>query len=235
MTKKVESHGTCEVCAKACEDAKENVKKLQKKLQTMTIVTCVSITLGGEQVAKSIVSYITSYNEATKAAEGKTPTVNKDDKKGGGDGKIAISPFRGPAYKFGLKTNIKEDIKYKPEDELARFAKKPIQQKPILEEAVAIVPPSAESVAIAKALSNDTQLGIMGGIAQTDWRTVLLTPSTLPFDVYSTTVGLGYNYGFGEYYGLGEANAYSAGPSVPSPSSLSVFAIAQLFNTRKRI
>lgn len=232
MTKKIESHGTCEVCAKACEDAKDNVKKLQKKLQTMTIVTCVSMTIAGEQAAKSIVSFISTFNEASKAADGKIQTpVTEEKKEGDKDGKLAITPFR--PYRFGIKPEAKEQSNYKPEDELARFVKKQPAKKPEME--IQVLPPTPVGQAIAKALSNDTSLiPTTSEIPQTDWRTALLTPSTLPFDVYSTTIGLGINYGFGEYYGLGEMNGYS-GVQTPSPSSLSVFAIAQLFNSRKRI
>ena len=69
-------------------------------------------------------------------------------------------------------------------------------------------------------------------IQSQDWRTEFLTPSTLPFDVFSTTIALGNNYGFGEYYGLG-LDQYS-GVSTPSPSGLSYFAVIKLFNNRKR-
>jgi hypothetical protein len=61
---------------------------------------------------------------------------------------------------------------------------------------------------------------------------VFFTPSTLPFDVYSTTLALGNNYGFGEYYGI-DTGSYA--PSTPNPSTLSVFAIGSFITTRKRI
>ena len=59
-----------------------------------------------------------------------------------------------------------------------------------------------------------------------------LTPSALPFDVYSTTLALGNNYGFGEYYGVGTGG--SVVPSVPSPAPLTVFAVGGLMTSRKR-
>ena len=236
MTKKIESHGTCEACAKACEDAKDNVKKLQKKLQTMTIVTCVSMTIVGEQAAKSIVSFISTFNDASKAAEGKLPAVSDDAKKEEDkNGKVAIVPFRFQPYRFGLNTN-KQQSNYKPEDELARFTKKQPNKEKEQEIQIEVTPQTPVSRAIAQAAStNSVNLIPTVAIPETDWRNVLLTPSTLPFDVYSTTVALGNNYGFGEYYGLGEANSYNPSIQTPSPSSLSVFAIAQLFNSRKRI
>jgi hypothetical protein len=60
-----------------------------------------------------------------------------------------------------------------------------------------------------------------------------LTPSTLPFDVYSTTIALGDNYGFGDYYGMGGGGSVQP-ISTPSPSTIAVFAVGGIVNTRRR-
>jgi len=61
---------------------------------------------------------------------------------------------------------------------------------------------------------------------------VFFSPSLLPFDVYSNTLALGNNYGFGEYYGID--TGYFISTPTPGPVVLTGFAMLMFAPTRQR-
>ena len=231
----------CETCVKICNEAKKNVKKLEKKVQTLTIVCTASITLLGEQGVKALYDTVSSFNKVTEVANGgkeskedKTTTTdeeNKDKPKEAiKDGKVAIGNWKPhiPKRMFEDKEPTKP---YSLTDELSRIKEQEKENKP--EEINIAVKPQQFNLIVKSATQEPIEfIPALTAIQSQDWRTEFLTPSTLPFDVFSTTIALGNNYGFGEYYGLG-LDQYS-GVSTPSPSGLSYFAVIKLFNNRKR-
>jgi hypothetical protein len=231
----------CETCAKICNEAKKNVKKLEKKVQTLTIVCTASITLLGEQGVKALYDTVSSFNKVTEVANGgkeskedKTTTTdeeNKDKPKEAiKDGKVAIGNWKPhiPKRMFEDKEPTKP---YSLTDELSRLKEQEKENKP--EEIDIAVKPQEFNLIVKAATQKPIEvIPALAAIQSQDWRTEFLTPSTLAFDVFSTTIALGNNYGFGEYYGLG-LDQYS-GVSTPSPSGLSYFAVIKLFNNRKR-
>ena len=231
----------CETCAKICNEAKKNVKKLEKKVQTLTIVCTASITLLGEQGVKALYDTVSSFNKVTEVANGgkeskedKTTTTdeeNKDKPKEAiKDGKVAIRNWKPhiPKRMFEDKEPTKP---YSLTDELSRLKEQEKENKP--EEIDIAVKPQEFNLIVKAATQKPIEfIPALAAIQSQDWRTEFLTPSTLAFDVFSTTIALGNNYGFGEYYGLG-LDQYS-GVSTPSPSGLSYFAVIKLFNNRKR-
>ena len=231
----------CESCAKICNEAKKNVKKLEKKVQTLTIVCTASITLLGEQGVKALYDTVSSFNKVTEVANGgkeskedKTTTTdeeNKDKPKEAiKDGKVAIGNWKPhiPKRMFEDKEPTKP---YSLTDELSRLKEQEKENKP--EEIDIAVKPQEFNLIVKAATQKPIEfIPALAAIQSQDWRTEFLTPSTLAFDVFSTTIALGNNYGFGEYYGLG-LDQYSA-ISASTPGSASLVFIAAICGSKNR-
>lgn len=224
------SHG-CETCSKICEDAKNSVKSLQKKVYTLTIVCTSALTLLGEQGAKAVLSTVNSMNSVMAAVDGKSGKDGKDPKDAKAPDKPAVGHVMGRPWNFVAPKNH-EEVNFKNTDLLA-MSKKPAKK----EEKAELKAPELPQVVIDNVLSNNLNLTPLeipnvNTSNSSDPFAVFLTPSTLPFDVYSTTIGLGNNYGFGGYYGMGSINSNPA--PVPDAGVVSLFAVSNLFNNRKR-
>jgi len=223
------SHG-CDSCAKICDEAKVSVKNLQKKVYALTIVCTSALTLLGEQGAKAVLSTVDSMNSAMAAVDGKGP---KDTKENKDPTKTTSREIIQPKI-WSPKPPVKENQgKFENDDLVAVAKKKPSSQEKQPEVAVPEVP---QKTIQNIATTNNQNLSIETPINANPFNiadpyAVFLTPSTLPFDVYSTTLALGNNYGFGEYYGMGTLNGV---PSVPDAKTMSVFALGGLINSRKR-
>lgn len=228
----------CETCAKICDEAKKNIKKLEKKVQTLTIVCAVSITLLGEQGAKALYDVITNFNKVTEVADNgkkesnkEKDTNKKEEAKQPGQNKLGFEGWHPRRQKNLYDTPETNKRSYQPSDELALIKKQPKEEK---QPEISLAASQQINIPFTPNLDivplSDQRLPFLP--LPSDPYSVFFTPSTLPFDVYSTTLALGNNYGFGEYYGI-DTGSYTT--STPSAGTLSVFAIGSLINTRKRI
>jgi hypothetical protein len=240
--------GGCSSCARMCEEAKSKVKSLEKKVYVMTIVCTSAITLLGERGVQSLMSAINGMNSAITAASdiGKADAPKNQEQKDNNSNKQSNSALFGQPYQGHWQKPFKIDNKeqtrgYQISDELARFPKenKIGGDKPV--EAPLVVTNEQNKLTkqiVQAALATDINLAPVTSLAaQTgfaDPYAAFFTPSLLPFDVYSTTLALGTNYGFGEYYGI-DTGGYYVPPSVPSPGAFTVVAFSQFFHNRKRI
>lgn len=229
----------CEVCERACIDAKHKVEKLQKKLQTMTIVMSVALTLAGEQVIKAAASYITSMKSVVGAANELSDVQNGKKEEKPAEQKTAWTPPFNWQQRW-KKPPLKEGELLRPyqlEDELALSKNQKPHPKPkqiVLPEPTVAGNSDVTAAIVQAALAKELPLTLgVSALQFNDPYAVFLTPSTLPFDVYSTTLALGNNYGFGEYYGIGSGSGFVP-PSIPAPSTLTVFGVSQFINLRKR-
>ena len=181
---------------------------------------------------------ITTFNKVTEIAgngqkEGKQEkdTNKKDEPNKPGQTKLGFEGWRPYRQKHLYDAPEKDTRGYKPGDELALIKKQPKEEK---QPEISVVASQPINVPVEQNLNlvPVTEQRIPFVPIPSDPYAVFFTPSTLPFDVYSTTLALGNNYGFGEYYGI-DTGSYST--STPNPSTLSVFAIGSLITTRKRI
>lgn len=225
----------CETCAKVCDEAKKTIKKLEKRIQTLTIVCVASVTLLGEQGAKALYDVIQNFNKVTEVAENGKEKGNQEkdankteETKKPGQNKLGFEGWRPQRQKRLYDTPEKDTRGYQPSDELALIKKQP-EEKQIEIPFVASQPMNIPVVNNSNVNLANLRVPFLPFPA--DPYAVFFTPSTLPFDVYSTTLALGNNYGFGPYYGI-DTGGYI--PSTPNPGTLSVFAIGSLVNTRKR-
>jgi len=223
----------CEFCSRSCEEAKQTVKKLNKRLYMLTIVCTSAITLLGEQGGKALLSSLNTVNSAMSIADGKLPSKENGEKKDPAkpDNKDHVLKGVWKPYKSSVFPEKPTDIvkKYEKTDELAMDPKKnPIENTSEIPTDIFSNPPAISVSRIADS-PNTIELKSNANLPYfPDNFAVFFTPSLLPFDVYSTTLGLGNNYGFGDYYGI------DAGSSVPSAGSVTVLAFGPLMNTRKR-
>lgn len=240
MTKKSDgSSHICEICLKSCDDAKKNVKKLESRLQTLTIVCTASITLLGEHGVKALFDVLSNFNKSQEIASGKENSKQEGTKDGTKDnqkdkpiqgGKISFRPWRDHNYPNN-QGNQKSPDAHEIADALAKLKQKPKEKQ---EELQVTGNPNLTKQIVKAATSTNTDLiaSVQPFSVPADPYAAFLTPSGMPFDVYSTTLGLGINYGFGEYYGM-DTSGYST--PTPAANTISVFVLGSLFNTRKRI
>ena len=225
----------CESCSKLCQEAKENVKKLQKKLYVLTIVCTSAITLLGEEGGKALMSSLNTVNTAMSAASGKE-AAKEENKKDDHKKLNAPNPLHGawipPKNKLMTQQTDKEPVKkYEIQDELSRIVEKKEEKK---------VQPNESK--IAKNLTVPFKMDLQPLSLEkpqndnipyfSDNFAVFYTPSLLPFDVYSTTIALGDNYGFGDYYGINPG--YTNQTHVPDGNTVSVLTFSTFINSRKR-
>lgn len=222
----------CQTCFLICEEAKENVKKLQKKLYVMTIVCTAAITLLGEQGAKSLMASLNAVKSAISTTEdkkeSKEPELQEENKKNEIHAWTPSRPFLIPEYID--KPFVK---KYEMIDELTRLPKKEDPEKPI-----AIVETKLSNKMLASVTQNLISepllpLAVSNNLPQfSDNYAVFFSPSLLPFDVYSNTLALGNNYGFGDYYGID--TGFFINTPTPGSSALTGFAMFAFANNRRR-
>ena len=231
FTMSTKSH-ICQSCFLICEEAKENVKKLQKKLYAMTIVCTVSITLLGEQGAKALMASVNTVNSAMSAVEdkkdSKEETLQEENKKNEKHTWNPIRPFLIPNYID--KSFVK---KYEIIDELTRLPKKEDPEIPV--NIVEAKIPNKILVSLTKdsVFEPLPPMDVVNTSTQfLDNYSVFFSPSLLPFDVYSNTLALGNNYGFGEYYGID--TGYFISTPTPGPVVLTGFAMLMFAPTRQR-
>ena len=211
--------------ADGCE---AELKSTKKKLLAFQLIAVVAGTVLGEEWVDRIVGKV----DTLKGVQEKiTAPVKPDPAKP----VSLIDPKRDPLNNFARPwfprpeardTVVKGDIG-------GIFAgSKP--QNPVdepLPEPTPIQPSLAAEIARA-AVATDIPALALPHTPVTDPYAFFLTPSAIPFDIYSTGLALGNNYGFGEYYGAGTGS--SVAPATPLPSPLAVFAMGGLMHSRKR-
>lgn len=236
------SHSGCPTCSQICEEAKNKVKTLEKKVYSLTIVTTVALTLLGEQAAKSVASYVQSFNSAMSSVdvgvgapqekENKEPEkvtqngnllpyasipTNPNPIKNGSFNVVTDTLFNSePSSPFLLEVEDKDDVTPSP---APKTVIKPIYT------------PKSPIETQIQMVNLPLDLTTLPVAPIADPYAVFFTPSYMPFDVYSTTLALGTNYGFGPYYGIDDGINY---PPIPSSGPLSALAISQLLQNRKR-
>lgn len=227
------------------EQSEGKLKKLQKQLIAFQLATAVGATVVGQEVMSKITDKLDYFkgmqsqimgngagggSSATPAAPADAPKDKPKDGKGGE--KISMGgwkPYRSkePMTQTAQAEQGKADlgslVKVKGSDKGDGGGEMP-----------QVIATKAKIP--TKALTQTPDIASLEVLPQefpVDLQAAFLTPSTLPFDVYSTTIGLGDNYGFGDYYGMGGGGSVAPIPT-PSPSSVAVFAIGGLVNTRRR-
>lgn len=191
----------CDSCLRLCDEAKQAVVVLQKRNYILTIVCTVAITLLGEQGAKILLSTIDTTTSALKAAE--IDVSEKHSEENGKENHVIDTKPKWvvPQSSFSLNSENTESIKpYELVDELSVIPSITEQSKEYLSKDTIqkIVKTATKNIINQPKLEN-----IKNNVPNTvDNNSVFFTPSYMPFDVYSTTLGLGLNYGFGEYYGI---------------------------------
>lgn len=217
-----------EAIAQAEESSKE-LKSAKKKLLAFQLVTVVASTVLGQEWVDKIMSKV----DAAKGLQDKitAPPAKPDPAKPITFGDRKRDPLQQWGRPWMPRTEPKEvaakgDISgifagNKPQTPADEPLPEPIATQPSVAAQIARVATATEVPSLALPYT-----------PVVDPYAMFLTPSAISFDVYSTGLGLGMNYGFGEYYGADTGG--SVGPATPSPSPLAVFAMGGLLNTRKR-
>lgn len=222
--------------AKRAADAEAEVKGLKKKLVAFQLATAVGVAVLGQEAVsgimarldsvKAVQEKVTGGGVADLGAEPAAPPPADPLKVGIGGWRPVRPPFKPSKTEQTEKTDgdisgiFSGDYKSIPPDPLPPPT---------------VTPPVVQPIDTRKALQNDTPPVIADALTVEppfDPYAVFFTPSALPFDVYSTTLALGDNYGFGGYYGINTGGAVA--PVVPSPAPFTVFAVGGLMHSRKR-
>lgn len=231
-------HSNCESCAKLCEDAKVNVKNLEKKIYTLTIVCTSAITLLGEQAAKALISSITNISSAMSIADGigsdGTKNTQPEEQKEENKQTNSIGGWKPIIPKFSIVKEEKEQVKkYELVDELSKLGEeKPKEPIEIIVDKPNQNIPTKELLTQKQEKTSIEQITTLPQVVDT--YSLFFTPSALPFDVYSNTLALGTNYGFGSFYGV-NTGGVALIPPIPDCGTFSVFALSSIINTRKRV
>ena len=212
----------CDSCAKICEEAKSNVKKLQKKVYVLTIACTSAFTLLGEQGVKTVMGTVNSINSIV---------APKDQKEVDNKKEVEKTAFV-PRFNRFLKSNQKQQIKTNTEQ--PEFFEPKEKENENKDEMVASNLPknlikTITQDSIPTELSMQPNANTLSPLYPKD---LFLTPSTLPFDVYSTTLALGDDYGFGGYYGMN--TGYVDQTAIPDAKAISILTFGTLLNSRKR-
>jgi hypothetical protein len=227
-------HNYCITCSKLCEEAKDKIKKLEKKVYALTIVCTSAITLLGEHGGKVLLDSLSTYNKAIGIAnnekENKNDQKDKDHTKEGNNNKVSF----GVGGKFNQKHNFKDKESTKPysiTDELAKAKKEEKQDTEVAAEITDNKTPKQIAKIATSTQVPSLEIPVTNLFNQTDPYSVFFTPSYMPFDVYSTTLALGNNYGFGEYYGIQTSNITPA----PAPGAIALILTSFLVPLKKKI
>lgn len=220
--------------AKRATDAEAETKSLKKKLVAFQLATAVGVAVVGQEVFDKITAKMNAVQEvqqkitgegAVAAPEPEKPVVQTNARIGT---PLFSRPWQKPNKNSVVQEQSNGDIsgifagEYKSKDE-------PMPDPPVVPP---VTPPSSAETAVKKSSVAPTVADAVSVAEPFDPYAVFLTPSALPFDVYSTGLALGNNYGFGEYYGTSTGGAVA--PTVPSPAPLTVFAVGGLMQSRKR-
>lgn len=81
---------SCESCKMLCEKSKDKVEKLESKVGKMTIALTVSVTLLGQELAKTVMSYIDSINKMSDVSTDGGTSQTED--KGEQSNKFELKP-----------------------------------------------------------------------------------------------------------------------------------------------
>jgi hypothetical protein len=223
----------CDSCLRLCDEAKQAVVVLQKRNYILTIVCTVAITLLGEQGAKMLMSAIDTTTSAIKAADTDIKEDSSIQSKKEHENIVSTEKYvwTMPDTNLFAKHNNKKIIKpYESVDELSKFPNiEEASEKSLSEETIREI----VNGALENSPMEEPVLEIIPKVTfnNTDNNAVFFTPSLLPFDVYSTTLALGNNYGFGEYYGINSGLEFVV---VPGPASLGGLGIFVLLKNRRR-
>ena len=227
----------CDTCAKACEDAKLLIIKLNKRILVLSIVCTAAITLLGQQGGKALIESLNTVNTAMTAADPKHPKTESEEKKEQTKPEIKNIHAKGAwkPYQFSKK-EYPEDKFIKPY-ELVDELSSNNQNQEIKNNVISVLSiDTTDPLSLTNNNTNFTQTFELRSNAYiphfSDNFSVFFTPSLLPFDVYSTTLALGNNYGFGEYYGID--NGYFISTPTPGPVVLTGFAMLMFASTRQR-
>jgi len=229
-------NNACEACAQACFDAKQKVPQLEKRLYALTIVMTVALTLVGRELIKEVADYLSSINNVVEQSNQLQNTINSDS-----TGTTSVEKVEQAPVSVGVNT---------PPSVIKEFPSTAVKQDVKIKSPIGIasidVPSSSssstsyinQSTTLTKLISsNAVDVAQSSFLATTpqfaDNHSVLLTPSLLPFDVYSTTLGLGINYGFGGYYGIDTGWSYIP-PSIPEPATMTLFGLYPVFSSRRK-
>jgi hypothetical protein len=216
------------------ESAETELKTLKKKLIAFQLVTVVASTVLGQEAVDKIMGKVDAAKGLQDKITGKSgnPPASEDKKK-----PISwFDPKRDPLSNFHRPWDKPVIVQTPHTDGDISGIFSGTKAKPVAEpaeEIAAVTPKSPVTEAIVRTALGEPLPWSIPTASETpaDPHALFLTPSAIAFDLYSTGLGLGNNYGFGEYYG---ADTGSIGPSVPSPSPLAVFAMGGFLNTRKR-
>jgi hypothetical protein len=212
------------------DESDTELKSIKKKLLAFQLVTVIAATLLGEEWVERL---MTKVDTLKGVHEKITAPVKPDPAKP----VTLIDPKRDPLNNFArpwFPRPEARDVAIKGNGDISGIFAGSKPQNPVdepLPEPTPIQPSLAAEIARA-AVATDIPALVLPYTPVTDPYAFFLTPSAIPFDIYSTGLGLGNNYGFGEYYGAGTGG--SVGPTTPSPSPLAVFAMGGLMHSRKR-
>lgn len=220
--------------AKRAADAEAEAKSLKKKLIAFQLATAVGVAVLGQEAVSGIMARF----DSVKAVQEKVI--------GGGVADLGAEPAAPPAdpLKVGiggwrpirppLKPSTPEQTE-KTDGDISGIFAGGDKSSPDPLPPPTVTPSVVKPVDLQKALQKDIPPVVADALTVEppfDPYAVFFTPSALPFDVYSTTLALGVNYGFGGYYGINTGGAVA--PVVPSPAPFTVFAVGGLMHSRKR-
>jgi len=216
--------------AKRAADAEAEVKSLKKKLIAFQLATAVGVAVVGQEVFDKITAKMNAVQEVQQKITGEgTAPAEPAKPVAMGDGRSTPSAWGRQWQKTNKPTTTQESGNGDISGIFAGAKRSKDEPPPQLP---SVTPPSAVEEAAKKLNAAPTVADAISVTEPFDPYSLFLTPSALPFDVYSTTLALGNNYGFGQYYGNSTGGSYV--PPVPSPSPLTVFAVGGLIHNRRR-
>lgn len=219
-----------EELAQRAADAEAEVKSLKKKLLAFQLATAIGVALLGQEAFDRITAKMDAVQQVQdKITSGDATPPPAPTKP------VAVgSPVnhRMPWRAWQKPRNADETQDHGNGDISGIFAGGHDTDSPPPLLPVSVTAPSPVDQAVKTLNSPLTVADMVSAVQPLDPYAFFLTPSALPFDVYSTTIGLGVNYGFGDYYGIDSGGAVV--PPVPSPAPLTVFAVGGLMTSRKR-
>lgn len=227
----------CETCAQACLIAKQRVPQLEKRLYAMTIIMTVALTLAGQEVIKSVADYVSSINEVVNKAD-QLQESTAPAKSDSIDVSVSNPNSDVPSVVSAPVVPLAEQLKPKPPAALdtgVTGASTLPAERPKSSPTSSYINDATSFTKLISAPADDYSQSLFAVDAPhfADPHSVLLTPSLLPFDVYTNTLGLGVNYGFGEYYGIDTGWSYIP-PSIPEPTTMTLFGLYPLMSYRRR-
>lgn len=216
--------------AKRAADAEAEVKSLKKKLIAFQLATAVGVAVVGQEVFDKITAKMSAVQEVQQKITGDGAVPAEPVKPVALNGERIGQPLFTRPWQKPNKSNATQERGNGDISGIFAGANKSKdeQSAPL----PSVTTPTPVEEAVKKLNTPPTVVDALSVAEPFDPYAFFLTPSALPFDVYSTTLALGNNYGLGEYYGINTGGSYV--PPVPSPSPLTVFAVGGLIQNRKR-